>query len=195
MLDQNEEEKLRYVRCGAFCVYHGWDRHLQTAVLLLIERGDYQGTRRSGYGVPGGHIDVETRTEQPREAAIRELCEEIRDRGGRPVLTTITPDRLRLMDSGIDYQAASPGSLKVGVNWQGYCCTLTEEEVDILRRHCDALNSDPAYAKAARLAARNEVHNVCLIPAAEFLTRHRDGRLDFTYDHERAGCIDCAQGL
>lgn len=189
------EDAIRYVRSGAFCVFHGWDETAQDHVLLVIERGNYKGTRREGYGVPGGHIDIETQSEQPKEAAIRELGEEIQTGDGQPVLTTITSDRLQIIDSGIDYKATSPGSLKVGVNWQGYRCELKTAELNIMKTHISILQSNPAYAEAARNHAHNEVRNVVLFPAQEFLRLEQDGRLDFTYPHELAGCLLVARSL
>lgn len=189
------EDAIRYVRSGAFCVFYGWDEAAQDHVLLVIERGNYKGTRREGYGVPGGHIDLESQSEQPKQAAIRELGEEIQTGGGQPVLTTITPDRLQIIDSGIDYKASSPGSLKVGVNWQGYRCELKAAELEIIRAHIAALQADPVYAEAARNHANNEVRNVLLIPAQAFLQSEREGRLDFTYPHELAGCLLVARSL
>ncbi len=190
-----DEAAIRYVRSGAFCVFHGWDETEQDHVLLVIERGNYKGTRREGYGVPGGHIDLESQTEQPIEAAIRELGEEIQTGDGQPVLTTITPDRLQIIDSGIDYKATSPGSVKVGVNWQGYRCELKAAELNSIKTHITTLQSDPAYAEAARDHADNEVWNVVLFPVQTFLQLQQEGRLDFTYAHELSGCLLVARSL
>lgn len=189
------DAKTAYARCGSFCVYHAWDEGQGDHVLLLIERGILNTNTREAFGTPAGYINIETGYEQPAEGAIRELQEEILNPEGQPVMATITPDRLNVVATGFDYNAAEPGTPCIGVNWQGHECTLTPAEFGVISGHIEKLNTDPVYAQACRDRCRNETYNVVLMTAREVFNRAEQGTLDFRYPHEYAVVLKVARSL
>ncbi len=146
-----------YFYAGSFCVYYGQDGAQN--VVMVTERG--KALAEKGFGTAGGYIDPQNR-EQPAEAAVRELGEEIRKPDGTPVLDSVTPARLVLVASGIDYSAGKPGTQHAGNHWDGHKCELKPAEVAALKSHIAAMKADPDYAAAAREACNNETANVYL---------------------------------
>ncbi|HEY8191785.1 MAG TPA: NUDIX domain-containing protein [Alphaproteobacteria bacterium] len=174
-----------YFHAGSFCVYYGQDG-AQT-VVMVIERGSVFAGKSEGFGTAGGYIDPQNR-EQPAEAAVRELGEEIREPGGRPVIASVTPARLTPVASGIDYSAGKSGTKYVGNNWHGYKCELIHGEVA-------AMNADPDYATAAREACHNEVAHVYLKTPAELVQAIESGHMKFAYPHEAHVVLAVAKSL
>lgn len=193
---ESEQEQYEHLYGGAFCVYSGQDPETGETLVLLLKRGKrFHGTGLEAYGMPGGHIEVQTRIEQPREAAVREFTEEIRLPDDSPVLTTITTDRLAIVDDGIDYGAGKEGTLLAGVHWTGYRCALTPSEVSVLKDHIAKMKADPDYAAAVREATHQETADVLLVPAADVPAMLQSGEFPFAYAHERKVLLAVAQTL
>lgn len=171
------------VYTGSFCVYISRDENL----ILLIERGNNEG-----FGVPGGYVDIGDGTEQPREGAVRELGEEILFPDGTPVLSTVTPDRLVIVDSGIDYTAAKPAIHHMGTVWHGHQCALTVAEIQILKAHIAQMAADPDYAQAVRKRSHGELENIILITPDGLYNGLQSGTMSFRYPHEQTVAVAVA---
>lgn len=179
-----------YFHAGSFCVYYGQDG-AQT-VVMVTERGPVLAEK--GLGTAGGYIDPKNR-EQPAEAAVRELGEEIRKPDGTPVLDSMTSARLVQVASGIDYSAGKPGTQYAGNHWDGHKCELKPAEVAALKSHIAAMKADPDYAAAAREACNNETANVYLKTPAELVQGIENGHMKFAYPHEAKVVLAVAKSL
>jgi hypothetical protein len=168
---------------GAFCIYFSRDENL----ILLIDRGNNEG-----FGVPSGYIDIANGKEQPRQGAVRELGEEVIFPDGSAVLATVTPERLTVVDSGIDYSAGIPGTKHMGNSWSGHKCELTSAEVKILKAHIAKMNADPDYADAVRKRSNGELKNVILLNPDDFQNRLQAGTITFRYPHEQTVALTVA---
>ena len=195
MFDSAKTE-YEHLYSGAFCVCHGFDAAIQQPVVLILERGaHFKGTNTEGFGTPGGYIDVATRTEQPRQGAVRELAEEIIHPDGSSVLGPVDPARLRLVDSGIDYSGGKIGGLHAGTVWHGFSCELTADEMLKLKAYAAKMDSDPLYADAVRAKSNQELGNVFLFPAKEMLEKIGRNEMKFAYAHEMAVVRKVAETL
>lgn len=161
---------------GSFCIYFSRDENL----ILLIERGN-----KEGFGVPGGYIDIADGKEQPRQGAIREFCEEVIFPDGTAVISTLTADRLSIVDSGIDYSTGIPGTTHMGTSWSGHKCELTPPEMKTLKAHIAKMAEDPAYAHAVRKRSNGELENIVLTSPDDLQKNMRAATLFFRYPHER----------
>lgn len=179
-----------YFYAGSFCVYYGQDG-AQT-VVMVTERGG--ALAEKGFGTAGGYIDPQNR-EQPAEAAVRELGEEIRKSDGTPILGSIAPARLVPVASGIDYAPGKPGTKYAGNNWHGHKCELKPVEVAALKSHIAAMKADPDYAAAAREACNNETASVYLKPPVELVRDIENGHMKFAYPHEAQVVLAVAKSL
>lgn len=180
-----DKHALRYVRVGTYCAYYGYDEDTQNDLIMLMERGESdKGTPREGYGVPGGHVDLETENEQPADACIRELCEEVIDDQGLPVLKTVTPDRLRILTGSINYNATRWHERQVGTSDFGFECELTSAEIKILKSHEARIASDEKYAAAMEEKSNYEIKTILMLSPADVLARIQKG-MKFAYAHEK----------
>jgi hypothetical protein len=190
----SNQSEYPYLYTGAFCVYYGRDEG--RPVVMVIERGKhFKGTKSEGYGTAGGYVDVADGKEQPADGAARELREEILKPDSTPVLDTVTPDRLQLIGTAIDYAVRKPEIGYAGNVWHGHKCELTADEMAKLKTHIKNMASDPAYAEAVREASHQEVENVLLLSPEDLSARIASGQMKFAYDHEKQMVLKVAREL
>jgi hypothetical protein len=181
-----------YFYNGSFCVYYGQDN--KRNAILITERGKVFKDKSEGLGTAGGYVDAANH-EQPAEAAVRELTEEILRPDGSPVLKSVTPDHLSLVASQIDYDAGKPGTRYAGNVWHGHKCELTSAEISALKSHIARMEGDPDYAAASREACRQETQNVFLMTPDEIIRGIENGSMKFAYPHEAKVVLAVAKPL
>jgi len=190
-----EDAKYPYLYTGSFCVYYGHDDVSHQILMLISERGKkFKGTKSEGFGTAGGYVTVIKR-EQPPEAAVRETGEEITKPDGSPVLDTLTPDRMLLVDTAIDYDAGVPGTLYIGNVWHGHKCHLQQDEINKLKAHIEKMNSDPDYAEASRKAGKDETENLFLMTPDQVIKAIEGKKIKFAYAHEAKVVLAVAKSL
>ena len=187
-----QEPKYDYVFPGAFCILYGQENG-QT-YMLVSERGLHFKGKSEGFGTTGGYVDIKDR-EQPDEGVCREIREELINGDKTPVLTTVTPDRVQIVATGIDYSVGVPGTRYVGNHWDGFKCELNEAEMKILRGYVDRMANDPDFAAAVREASNQEVANVYLLTPQQFQDKILRNEIKFAYAHEQNVALKVAQQL
>ncbi len=172
------------IRLASFCLYYGFDSQRETPSVLVLQRGEkYKSVKeKTGAGNPGGHIDLTSWNEQPDEAAVRELREEVVFPNGKPVLPDVTKERLNVFASGIDYaQDSSRRASKNLTMWTAYTCQLTSQEMRLLRQHEMRLATNTFYANTVRQACGQEVHTIFLLAADQLLKEIELGKIVYAH--------------
>lgn len=175
--------KYSYLYTGAFCVYYGRDDDTGQTVMLITKRGKHFTGTSEGYGTAGGFLEVKNR-EQPAQAAVRELEEEIPMPDKSPVLSGIASDRLALVASGVDYDYKGNEPGMAGVVWHGHACELTAAEVKTLKTYATKFHTDSDFADAVRTASNQELGDILLLSPADVAQNIQSGTMKFAYAHE-----------
>jgi hypothetical protein len=175
--------KYPYLYTGAFCVYYGRDDETGETLMLITKRGKHFTGSSEGHGTAGGFLEVKNR-EQPAIAAVRELEEEIPMPDKSPALSGISPDRLVLIGSGVDYDYKSNEPGLIGVVWHAHACELTAAEVKTLKNYVTKFHSDADFADAVRTASNQELGDIFLLPPVEVAHNIQSGVMKFAYAHE-----------
>jgi|GEM_PF-2789891 len=190
------EREWEHVGFGAFIVCYGNDVEDGQTRMLIMKRGAcFKEKGKDGYGVPGGHIDLDKGYEQPADAAARELGEEVIDDQGQAVLGVVAPERLQLIDCGVDYLVGRPGTLHAGCGWAGFRCELTNDEIAKLKAYEKRMHGDAAYLERVREASNQELGNIHLVTPAEVVKNIETGIYDFSYAHEQKWALQVAKDL
>jgi hypothetical protein len=192
----SDADKYDFLYAGAFVVCHGADAGTGDPLILVIRRGScFKPVGKDGYGMPGGHIDLEDRRETPAEAAARELGEEVINEDGRPLLGAVDPDRLIMTGAGVDYADGTPGTRHAGGAWFGFTCELTAREMKILTAFEARMKADEDFAARVREKSNQELGGVYLFAPDALLRALDAGELPFTYAHEALGARRLAEEL
>lgn len=186
--------KYPYLYTGAFCVYYGRDEDTGETLMLITKRGKHFTGTSEGHGTAGGFLEVKNK-EQPAEAAVRELSEEIPMPDKSPVLSGISPDRLTLIGSGVDYDYKSNEPGLIGVVWHAHACQLTSAEMKTLKSYVTKFHNDTDFADAVRVASNQELGDIFLLPPTEVARNIQSGAMKFAYAHEGKIVQRVAQAL
>ncbi len=175
------------VHLGAFCLYYGFEPRQKIPSVLVLQRGTkYRGINgKEGAGNPGGHVNLASGSEQPDEAAVRELKEEVVFPNGSPVLPAVTKERLEILATGIDYSGNlnRPASPAEATMWVAYACQLNTPEMQALRLHVQRFSTDLFYARKVGAVSKNEVGMVFLLAADRLLKEIRTERIVYANAH------------
>jgi 8-oxo-dGTP pyrophosphatase MutT (NUDIX family) len=183
---------------GSHTVCYGNDRGKN--VVLVIERGEkYKGTFKEGYGLPSGHLKIGSEIEQLNDCAYRELCEEIKIPSGAPAFA---PDKDRLTIKNITLlsrEAQAQGNFgdiagKIGASTT-YYYELNKQEISLLNKHINAIQSDPEYKTAVKSITNNEVTSIQFFEAKELKSLIEKEKIKFAYPSEKKACLDLASQL
>lgn len=166
---------------GAFVLCYGYDRQWRDYGVLLIRRGESDAAGNALYGAVGGYIVIDPPSgEQPRQGAVRETGEETVDDKGKPVID-LTPERLRILDDGVDYRAAQKGGLPV--HYTAFSARLAATEITRARHHAQRMEEDAAYRAAVTAHSKGEVRNVLWLRLSQAAAL---SSAQFTHPHELA---------
>ncbi len=167
---------------GSFVICHGTDTAAGATrgepLIAIVKRTDKGPNGEDRFGLLGGYTTLGTEKtggEQPKEGAVRELKEEAIGPDNQPIISP-NPDRLKLIDSGIDYKNA-----KLPTNYNGHTLELTAIELASLKEHSRKMEQDPEYKAAVLTASGGEVADLKLLPLSEVLAMQLES---FTYSHE-----------
>ncbi len=182
--------KVKTTTVGSFVVCYGMDTGIKREpVVVLIERSEKGPNGEPRYGVLGGYTELgnnHTAGEQPKEGAVRELKEEALDDQGKPIISP-SPDRLKILMSGIDYKNPA-----LPTNYNGHSLALEAQELTALKLHADKLENDTDYRAAVTQQSNGEVANVRIMPLAEVVKMPAES---FNYPHEFTAIQTLAQEL
>lgn len=193
--DDRPEEDYPMAGVGSCVVLYGRTLAQSEPHIALIERGERFKGHSEGVGIPGGYVDLETGKEQPKDAAIREIEEELVRPEEKSVLFDLSPNRLQLVETGVNYKQGIPGTQKAGCAWNGYALALSHEEANLVRRHAQHMNNDSGYRDMVHKLTGEEIGNVYFEPVSMVLDKIESGQYSFAYAHEEMLVRIVAQGL
>jgi hypothetical protein len=173
---------------GAFvlCWWKDADNETQVVIGARPKKGDMNDVEYNASGGGFANLDFTEASahhpasgegEQPAQTAARELCEEVRDDKGMPVLD-LDPARFIMVSGGVDNRQQLKGGEPT--DWYGHTVELTPGEAQTITRHCDRLAHDPAYLKACQDASHGEtafikvmsLKDAAAIPTEKFAHPH-----------------------
>lgn len=170
---------------SAFAILYGRENDIEENVFVLIVRPAGSQNLSPRYGTFGGFVNLDgpseeqlSAGEQPHEGLVREIAEETMDDNGQPILK-ISPERLRLVHSGIDYRGCEQ-DLQSTHN-TGYLIQIFQEELVALKMHAQKMKHDPVYRSAVFRASKGEVIGIKILTASEIQTLRKD---QFSHPHE-----------
>jgi ADP-ribose pyrophosphatase YjhB (NUDIX family) len=174
---------------GSFVICHAFDEDIGEEAVVLIERAKKGADQQTKFGIPGGYLNLDwteassfteasEQGEQPKQAAVRELGEEVVNENGVGILD-IAPDRLYHVHDGVGYRYVQQEGFPVV--YIGHAVALSQEELGKVKAHVARLGLDPEYREKVRVASNNEVANVLVMPLAEAAALSFS---DFEHTHE-----------
>lgn len=166
---------------GAFVLCYGYDKTWRENAVVLIRRAETSANGTAMFGATGGYTVIDGPSgEQPREGAVRETGEELIDDTGQPVIA-LPPERLRILDDGMDYRAAAKNGLPT--HYTAFAARLTARELTRVRRHAHRMDTDAAYRAAVNKHSKGEVSGVVVLRLSEAAQMTH---AQFTHPHELA---------
>lgn len=171
----------------AFSVCYHIDRKTHESHFILLKRQEKMDNGNHKYGALGGFVTldpIDEKTaygEQPYEGAVREIAEETVDNEGNPVLN-ISPNRLILIYSGVDYRGCSEDVQ--GTQNTGYMLELNDHEFSAMVHHNQSMDYDENYREAVIAHTQGETHGFVILTARDF---SKMSPLQFSHPHDYEG--------
>ncbi len=101
-------------------------------------------------GVPGIFEARADKAEHPREGAVREMFEEIKDDQGNSLLVP-NPERLKPLDTKTITFAVT-GEKRVVI---GFAFEMNAKEIEVIKAHVERVRNEPGYRRACRVHTIN----------------------------------------
>ena len=179
------------VHAFVICFYK--DQINQKTYFILQKRRELNQAGVNKLGALGGFVNLDTNPdkkhpnlndavtipgEQPADCAVREIAEEAVDNNKKPLLQ-ITPDRLHLLHSGVDYRGCDENTQRTQNT--GYALELSSDEFNLICKHAQQIDQDPAYKQVILDNTDNETHGFLVIEGVDLHHLQAD---NFAHPHE-----------